>query len=43
MLDMNQTGRAPFIREAVLSRYEPADPPTMRSRNTPLELWIPRR
>lgn len=42
MLDMNLTGNAPFVRQALLQHYVPLEPGILRTRNTPLELWVPR-
>lgn len=42
LLDLNQTGRVPAIKAAVELHYEPLDPPTYRTRNTTLGLYVPR-
>ncbi len=42
LLDLNQTGRVPFIASAIENYYEPLDPAEFHSRNTRLGLYVPR-
>ena len=42
LLDMNQTGRVPVIRDAIAAHYQPIEPQPYKTRNTQLGLYIPK-
>jgi len=42
LLDLNQTGNVPAIRDAIAEFYQPAEPTPFPTRNTRLGLYIPK-